>query len=178
MAAVNNKVDGVTITGDKVTVEETALDMTATATYTVKLAGDKFTLDFKGNTSTSETPAKLDGGVYTSAYTSAHFTGSGKEYTFVPATSPTTFKINGLGSGAKLGENVIVTADKVNISGGALSDTHATISLENATGYTLTLNDSLTSDISFNAKESGGTYNVTLGGTAAGYAKQSDGSYH
>ena len=158
---------GVTISGGTVTVGESALDMTATASYSVALSGDsKFSLTFNGNTDGTEIPATLVNGSYTSAYTPAHFTGSGKAYTFTPATTPTIFTISGLGSGAKLGENVTVDKGTVKISSGAFTSSHDTISLT-GTGYTLEVVDSLVETINF--AQTGNS--VTLSGTSAGYAK-------
>ena len=170
LAAVDNKVDGVTISGNTVTVDESALDMAATEAYTVKLVGN-FTLNFNANTSDAEIPATLENGNYTSAYTPAYFTGNDKEYTFTPATAPTTFTISGLGDGAKLGENVIISNKTIQISSGALTSSHNKISVDDSS-YTLQLNDSLVADIPF--AQSGNK--VTLSGTTAGY-KNVNGAY-
>ena len=138
--------------------------MSTTAAYTVELKGDDFTLNFNGNTNSSETSATLINGTYTSAYTPAYFTGSGKVYTFTPATTPTTFKISGLGDNAKLNENVTVSGKKITISDGALTSTHDKISVDDSS-YTLQLTDSLVETIDF--KQNGNA--VTLSGTTAGY---------
>ena len=62
--------DGVTISGGTVTVNETALDMTATASYTVALSGDAYALNFTANTSTAEVAAtlQLHFGLHASAF--------------------------------------------------------------------------------------------------------------
>ncbi|MBR4032392.1 MAG: hypothetical protein IKJ07_06630 [Clostridia bacterium] len=157
---------GVTVDNYKVTVAADALDMTATAPYTVKLDGDAFTLNFTANTSTAELPATLLNGVYTSAYTPAHFSGSGKSYTFTPETGKTTFTISGLGSGAQLGDNVIISNKTIKISSGALTSSHEKISVDDSS-YTLQLEDSLVGNIPFALDGN----KVTLSGTTAGYAK-------
>ena len=171
LSVVDNQVAGVTISGNTVTVDETALDMEATESYKVELKGGNFVLDFKGKTD-GEVPATLENGEYTSAYNLAYFAGEGNEYTFKTATKPTTFKINGLGEGAKLGENVKVSdAGVVEISSGALSETHDKISLDGAPeGYSLSLTDSLATTVDYDATESDGVYSVKLAGVAeAGY---------
>ena len=157
---------GVTVDNYKVNVTADALDMTATAPYTVKLDGDAFTLNFTANTSTAELPATLLNGVYTSAYTPAHFSGSGKSYTFTPETGKTTFTISGLGSGAQLGDNVIISNKTIKISSGALTSSHEKISVDDSS-YTLQLEDSLVGNIPFALDGN----KVTLSGTTAGYAK-------
>ena len=88
------------ISGKQVTVNQSALDMTATAAYTVKLAGD-YTLNFLANTDGTEVGACL--GTYTSAYTPAYFTDLGSEYTYTPAEEPSRCTISGLGTGACAG---------------------------------------------------------------------------
>jgi len=119
--------DGVTINGKEVTVNEAAPDMTATAAYTVELNGGDFTLKFNGNTSNTEIPASLKNGKYTSAYTPAYFTGSGKTYTFTPATNQETCTITGLSDNAKLGENVSISGKTVTLSADALTTGNVTI---------------------------------------------------
>ena len=90
----------VSVADEKVTVNEAALNMNATSTYTVNLSGGNYTLDFKGTTTSNQVAETLTGSggnySYTSAYVPAHFTGSNKTYTFQPATTPTTFTISGL----------------------------------------------------------------------------------
>ena len=156
--------DGVTISDKQVTVAESALNMSATESYSVELKGNDFTLNFNGNTSNAETSATLINGTYTSAYTPAYFTGSGKTYTFTPAETPTTFVISGLGDGAKLNDNVTVSGKTITISNGALTSTHDKISVDDSS-YTLQLTGSLVANIKFNQTSNG----VTLSGTTAGY---------
>ena len=110
----------------------------------------------------------MTNGTYTSAYTPAYFTGSGKTYTFTPATTPTTFVISGLSSTAALGTDVVVSGKTITINDGALTSTHDKISVDDSS-YTLQLNSSLAGTIDFNQNGNA----VTLGGTTAGagYAK-------
>ena len=173
--------DGVTIDGNTVTVDNDALDTTSTEPYSVKLDGN-FNLKLSGvNTSPVEVPATFTGGndthTYTSSYTQAYFTVSGNEYTFHPATTPTTFTVSGLSDDAKLDENVIVSENKVSILSEAISSDHKTISISGG-NYQLDLpeDDILTENISYTATESNGVYTVTLSGTKAGY-KLVNGSY-
>ncbi|MBQ3435177.1 MAG: hypothetical protein IJG24_09070, partial [Selenomonadaceae bacterium] len=82
-----------------------------------------------------------------------------------------TFTISGLGNGAKLGDNVIISGKTIQISSGALTASHEKISVDDSS-YTLQLNDSLVADIPF-AQDGN---KVTLSGTTAGY-KNVNGAY-
>ena len=120
------------------------------------------------NTNGTEILATLESGTYTSAYTPAHFSGSGNEYTFTPEIGKKTFTISGLGTGAKLETgNVEVSGNSITLSASALPTTHIAgdkISVSDK-NYSLNLTASTVAEIKFvpNGKS------VTLSGTTAGY---------
>ena len=182
LTRITNK-DGVTISGKEVTVNEAALDMTATAAYTVELNGGDFTLKFNGNTSNTEIPASLKNGKYTSAYTPAYFTGSGKTYTFTPATNQETCTITGLSDNAKLGENVSISGKTVTLSADALTTGNVTIDGD----YKLELDSKVTEPATATEQNtqnkelladwsaiSSGAATYHAAGTLAGWTKTSD----
>ena len=123
--------------------------------------------NFTGNkVQTIAQATSLNNGIYTSTTYQAWSELDDDTLTISPATIAKTFTISGLGNGAELGTNVVISENKVTINNGALNSTHEKISVSDPS-YTLEVTASPVKAIDF--AQNGNK--VTLNGTTAGYKK-------